>query len=60
MGELLGSDPSPSLAVKLRLAGSRWDFIKICAGNHYVVVPGDLRPELGLLARWLGITIFET
>jgi L-fucose isomerase-like protein len=60
MGELLNSDPSPSLAVNLRINGSRWDFIKLCAGNHYVVVPGDIRPELGLLARWLGITIFET
>jgi L-fucose isomerase-like protein len=60
MGELLGSDPSPSLAAHLRLAGSRWDFLKLCAGNHYVVVPGDLRPELDLLASWLGITIFET
>jgi L-fucose isomerase-like protein len=60
MGELLSSDPSPSLAVKLQLSGSRWDFLNLCAGNHYVVVPGDIRPELGLLARWLGITIFET
>jgi L-fucose isomerase-like protein len=60
MGELLHSDPSPILAVNLRLAGSRWDFIDVCAGNHYVVVPGDIRPELGLLARWLGITILET
>jgi L-fucose isomerase-like protein len=60
MGELLSSDPSPSLAVKLRLAGSRWDFLKLCAGNHYVVIPGDIRPELNLLARWLDITIFET
>ena len=59
-GELLRSDPSPSLAVNLRLAGSRWDFIEVCAGNHYVVVPGDIRPELGVLARWLGITILET
>ena len=60
MGELLSSDLSPSLAVKLQLAGSRWDFLKLCAGNHYVVVPGDIRPELNLLARWLDITIFET
>ena len=60
MAELLGSDPSPNLAVNLRLAGSRWDFLNLCAGNHYVVVPGDIRPELSLLARWLDITIFQT
>ncbi|MEP7359256.1 MAG: hypothetical protein ABI847_18535, partial [Anaerolineales bacterium] len=60
MGDLLDSDPAASLAVRLRLAGSRWDFLNLCAGNHYVVVPGDLRPELGRLARWLDITIFET
>jgi len=59
-GELLGSDSSPTLAVKLRLGGSRWDFLEVAAGNHYVVVPGDIRPALSLVARWLGITILET
>jgi L-fucose isomerase-like protein len=59
-GELLGSDSSSSLSVNVRLAGRRSDFIEVCAGNHYVVVPGDVRPELGLLARWLGITVLET
>jgi L-fucose isomerase-like protein len=59
-GELLGSDSSSTLSVNVRLAGRRSDFIEVCAGNHYVVVPGDIRPELGLVARWLGITILET
>jgi L-fucose isomerase-like protein len=59
-GDLFGSEQSPTLAVKVRLGGSRWDFLKQCAGNHYLVVPGDIRPELTLLAGWLGITILET
>jgi hypothetical protein len=29
-------------------------------GNHYVVVPGDIRGELRQLNRWLGIQLFET
>jgi L-fucose isomerase-like protein len=59
-GELLGSEQSPNLSVQVRLAGSRWEFLKLVAGNHYVVVPGDIRPELSLLARWLDITIHQT
>jgi L-fucose isomerase-like protein len=59
-GELFRSDPSSTLTVNLRLSGSRDDFIEVCAGNHYVVVPGDIRPELCLLAKWAGITILET
>jgi len=59
-GELLGSEQSPNLAVKIKIAGDRWEFLEHCTGNHYVVADGDLRPELRLLSKWLGITLIET
>jgi L-fucose isomerase-like protein len=59
-GELLGSELSPNLTVKVKLNGNRWDFLEQCFGNHYIVVTGDIRSELKLLGKWLGITIFET
>ena len=59
-GELLGSELSPNLTVKVKLKGNRWDFLEQCFGNHYIVVAGDIRSELKLLGKWLGITIFET
>ena len=58
--ELLGCELSPNLTVKVRLKGNRWDFLEQCFGNHYIVVTGDIRDELKLLGKWLGITIFET
>jgi L-fucose isomerase-like protein len=60
MGELLNCELSPNLKVKVRIHQNRWDFLKQCLGNHYVVVPGDIRNELRLLCDWLGITIYET
>ena len=59
-GELLGSGLSPNLTVKVKLNSNRWDFLDQCFGNHYVVVAGEIRRELQLLGKWLGITIFET
>lgn len=59
-GELLGSELSPNLTVKVKIKGNRWDFLEQCFGNHYIVVAGDIRGELKLLGKWLGITIFET
>jgi L-fucose isomerase-like protein len=59
-GELLGSELSPNLTVKIKLKGNRWDFLEQCFGNHYIVATGDIRSELKLLGKWLGITILET
>ena len=59
-GELLGSELSPNLTVKVKLKGNRWDFLEQCFGNHYILVAGDIRSELKLLGKWLSITIFET
>src|SRR5258706_813204 len=59
-GELLGSELSPNLTVNVQLNSNRWGFLEQCFGNHYIVVAGDIRSELKLLAKWLGITIFET
>jgi L-fucose isomerase-like protein len=58
--ELLSSEPSPNLTVKVRLSGDRSDFLEQCLGNHYLVVAGDIRDELQLLSKWLGITVIET
>lgn len=58
--ELLSSELSPNLTVKVKLNGDRWEFLEQCFGNHYVMVRGDIRNELKLLGKWLGITIFET
>jgi len=59
-GELISCEQSPNLMVKIRIDANRWDFLDQCFGNHYLVVAGDLRSELKLLCKWLGITIFET
>ena len=59
-GEMLGSELSPNLTVKIKIKGNRWDFLDQCFGNHYIVVAGDIRSELKLLGKWLGITMFET
>jgi len=59
-GELLGSELSPNLTVKVKLDSNRWNFLEQCFGNHYIVAAGDIRGELKLLGKWLGITIFET
>ena len=59
-GELLDSELSPSLTVKVKIKGNRWDFLEQCFGNHYIVVTGDIRDELKLLGKWLKINIFET
>ncbi len=59
-GDLLGSELSPNLTVRVKLNGDRWDFLEQCFGNHYIVAAGDIRAELKLLGKWLGITIHET
>jgi L-fucose isomerase-like protein len=60
LGEVTCSEQSPDLSVAVQLAGSRRDFLSQCFGNHYVVAPGDIRPELNWLAKWLGIHVSET
>jgi L-fucose isomerase-like protein len=59
-GELMSCEQSPNLTVKVRINADRWDFLDQCFGNHYVVAAGDIRSELKLLCKWLGVTIFET
>ncbi len=60
MGNLLSCERSRDMTVMLRLAGDRWDFLKECFGNHYIVVAGDIRKELEQLCKWYGITIYNT
>ena len=45
---------------KVKINGNRWDFLEQCFGNHYLAVAGDVRSELKLLCKWLGVSIFET
>lgn len=59
-GEIIGSSQTSNSTVEVRLSGDRWDFLAHCQGNHYVVVAGDIRNELQLLAKWLDITIYES
>jgi L-fucose isomerase-like protein len=59
-GELISSEQSPNLMVKVKINGNRWEFLEQCLGNHYLVVEGDIRSELTLLCNWLGVTVFET
>jgi L-fucose isomerase-like protein len=59
-GELISCEQSPNLTVKIKINGDRWDFLEQCFGNHYLAVAGDVRSELKLLCKWLGVTIFET
>jgi L-fucose isomerase-like protein len=60
VGEVTGSQTSPDMAGQIQLHGDREEFLEQCLGNHYVVVPGDIRGELRQLNRWLGIQLFET
>ena len=60
LGELDGCDLSSNQTVKIKLSGNRSDFLREALGNHYIVVAGDIRKELTLLSKWLGITIFNT
>ncbi len=60
LGELTGSNQSPNLGAHIQLAGDRWNFLSQSFGNHYVVAPGDIRPELTLLSKWLSIHLHET
>jgi L-fucose isomerase-like protein len=59
-GELISCEQSPNLTIKVKLDADRWDFLDQCFGNHYLVAAADIRSELKLLCKWLGIAIFET
>jgi L-fucose isomerase-like protein len=59
-GQLINCEDGLDLMVKIKLAGDRWDFLEQCFGNHYIVVPGDIRNELKYLCKWLRITPYET
>jgi L-fucose isomerase-like protein len=59
-GEVISCEQSPNLEVKVKLEGNRWDFLEQCFGNHYVLAAGDIRGELKLLCKWLGISLYET
>jgi L-fucose isomerase-like protein len=58
-GEIVGSDTSERLIVHVRLNDPD-AFMDEISGNHYVLTPGDLRPQLQLLCKWLGVTVHET
>ena len=60
LGDLIRCDQSPNLTVRVKLAGSRGDFLSQVLGNHYLVVAGNIRQELKLLAQWLAIRLVET
>jgi L-fucose isomerase-like protein len=59
-GDLIGCEQSPNLNAKVRINAKRWEFLDQCFGNHYLVVAGDIKKELKLWCKWLGITVFET
>ena len=60
LGEVVDCDRSSNLTVKVKLNGLRDEFLRECTGNHYLVVPGDIRRELNLLGKWLKISLFNT
>lgn len=59
-GELINCDTSSNLTVKVKMTGNRQEFLDQCFGNHYLVVPGDIRSELKILCKWFSITVYET
>jgi L-fucose isomerase-like protein len=59
-GELIKSEAGLDLTAKIKLSGDRWDFLGQCFGNHYIIVPGDIRNELKFLCKWLRINLYET
>lgn len=58
--DILGAESGKDMRLTAKLKGDRWEFLRWCLGNHYIVAAGDIREELQLLAEWLGITVHET
>ena len=46
--------------VKVKLNGDPAEFVANVCGNHYIVVPGDVREELKAICEWLRIRVVET
>ena len=59
-GDVLSCDRSDGLTASVRLRGERSDFVNACLGNHYAIVPGDIRKELAVLCEWLRIAAVYT
>jgi L-fucose isomerase-like protein len=59
-GRITASDAKGQLNIKIKLHGGRTAFINHMSGNHYIIVPGDIREDLGILAENLKIQILES
>ena len=58
-GEVISTNVESSQEVKIRLTGDPETFVRNICGNHYIVVPGDIRSELRELCEWMNIRAVE-
>lgn len=59
-GQLLSCDIKREMIAKIKITGDIKKFLETVCGNHYLVVPGDIRKELYEACEWLDIKITET
>ncbi len=59
-GQLLSCDIKKEMIANIKIHGDIKKFIDTVCGNHYLVVPGDIRKELYEACKGLGIKIIET
>ena len=57
-GELVAQEAGERVKVYVRLSNPE-GFLEHVSGNHYLLIPGDLRPHLKLLGEWLDLTVTE-
>ncbi len=60
MGELASYEFDPALKVNVKVTGDVKKFVKNVSGNHYLLVPGNIKEELYELCDWLKVQIIET
>jgi len=59
-GELLSYDFGAALEVSIKVTENLKKFVENVSGNHYLLVPGDIRGDLRELCYWLKIQLIET
>jgi L-fucose isomerase-like protein len=59
-GQLLSCDVKKEMIAKIKIMGDIKKFIDTVCGNHYLIVPGDIKKELYETCEWLDIKITET
>jgi len=59
-GQLLSCDVKKEVIANIKITGDIKKFLDTVCGNHYLVVPGDIRKDLYEACEWLSIKVTET